>query len=193
MAVISTGVQKNYNIPGIPFSTVWNGVSRACRLDQFSYSKLANITWTGATYPNIYFYTKSDKNNWAVTTINGWGRGSIYYTTYAANVAKMKLWTPETWRQLAYHEIGHLLLNTFNQDINYPLSATMTKRLVQHWGKPKATEEVNELEVNEVDDSNYQILNDLWIKSLPLWQKVKLWLKKNIIMLPVEDETWMKT
>lgn len=71
---ITTGVH-DFRLPGIDDSRVWRGVSRACKLEEKSYSKIANITWASAKTPMLLFTTHVEKGVWARAYLRGWQRG----------------------------------------------------------------------------------------------------------------------
>lgn len=142
MAVISTGISKSFNIPGIPWSYLAPQFTRACRTEVYSFSKIANVTWQGSARPMILIATKRDSRNWATAQLNGYGRGIVYFTNYPTLVARMKKWTVDTWMGLFYHEMGHIMLNTWNQDIAYPPKAWFVTAMQKKWGKPKSALEL---------------------------------------------------
>jgi len=51
---ITTGV-RHFTLPGLDDGRVWRGVSRACKLEEKSYAKIANITWAAAPFSKSCF------------------------------------------------------------------------------------------------------------------------------------------
>lgn len=153
---ITTGT-KNFSLPGIEDSRVWRGVSRACKLEPQSYSKICNITWAASSAPMILFTTNMEYGVWARAHIYGWGRGKVVYSKHPDTMNGWKKFiaqgnVDEVLFKLAFHELGHILANTERQDIGYPPQAWLVQRLQQHYGKPKSKLKVGIQEVAEPID-----------------------------------------
>lgn len=161
MARITTGV-NNFKLPGIPDDRVWRGVSRACKLEPYSYSKIANITWAASKSPMILFTTNKEKGVWARAHIYGWGRGKIVYSVHPDTMSGWHKFLAEgnideVLFKLAYHELGHVVANTERQDIGYPPKQWLVDRLQSHYGRPRTALQVVASEV-------VLLLNDLsWL------------------------------
>jgi hypothetical protein len=138
---ITTGA-NNFKLPGIEDSRVWNGVSRACKLEPYSYSKIADITWGASKSPMILFTTNTEYGVWARAHLKGWGRGTIVYSCHPDTMEGWKKFiksgiVDEVLFKLAFHELGHVVAYTTREDIGYPPKDWLVKRLQGHYGKPK--------------------------------------------------------
>jgi hypothetical protein len=139
---ITTGV-RNFSLPGLDDGRVWRGVSRACKLEEKSYSKIANISWAAAKTPMMLFTTHVEKGVWARAYLRGWGRGTVSYSTHPDTMAGWQKFiaagnVDEVLFKLAFHEIGHVVAYTTREDIGYPPKEWLVQRLQSHYGKPKS-------------------------------------------------------
>jgi hypothetical protein len=162
MATITTGVSKTFSIPGVPWSRVAAALHRACVTERYAFPKIANLAWKGSTRPMILWATRSMPQYWAQCKMGGWGRGVVYFSNHPSLVKRMAAWSDDTWMGLAYHEMGHLLANTWNQDIGYPPKPWFVSALQKHWGKPKVTDE-------EPDVVDFSVPGEL-----SLWDRMRM-------------------
>lgn len=106
-----------------------------------SYKREFNLSFAGSSRPSILICNVNRPGCWADAPMAGWGKGQVRICT-APNEKRWWLtkWPDPKVRQqvfcgLLFHELGHLILNTENQNIGCPLSAAMRARGVAHWGR----------------------------------------------------------
>lgn len=129
--------------PSVTNKEMWKGVLRACGVEEHSYKYLANITWQNTSSPMILFSTSNEYGIWARAYIRGWGRGIIRYSGHPHTMELYSKYRQQGQEvldnllfSLAFHELGHIVGNTVNQDIGYPPKKWFVDRLVNHYGKP---------------------------------------------------------
>lgn len=137
MARITTGLSKSFKVPGCPWKTHWQPAFHESFVGHpQSFIHLANLEFVGSSRPMILFASKSDKKNWATCVIKGWGVCTIYITSYPKWAAEMAKWPMSTRTGMLFHEAGHGLANTWNQDISLPPHLWFIQLLQGHWGMP---------------------------------------------------------
>lgn len=184
MATIATGISKTFSIPGIPWSRIQPQMHRACvdePLKKQAYSQICNIAWKGSTNPNILWASKVLPQSWAECRMGGWGKGIVYFTSATSLAKRMTTWSDDTWMGLCFHEMGHLLLNTWNQDIGYPPKAWVVNALVKHYGKPKPMLAAEEVE-------SYAAFASPVLTELSLWDRIRLKFVKPIYITEVNGD-----
>jgi hypothetical protein len=186
MALITTGVAYGFNVPGVPTQRVFDAWHWACTSAPQAYSRIANLSWAGSYYPMITLATINDPTSWARSYLYGWGRGRLCISNYPSLLSRMRAWPASTWNNLLYHEMGHILAYTWNQDITYPPHGWLVTRLQQHYGKPVAM---------PLDDQTAYFDLQRWAKPE---QKVKRRWRNRIRelicrqhMLPVSETSWI--
>lgn len=108
-----------------------------------SYKSEFDLLFKGSSAPAILVTNVNRPGCWADAPMGGWGRGQIRICVAAAEKrAWVTKWPKVADRQrvfcgLMFHEMGHLILNTTDQNIGCPLSAAMRARGIAHWGKSK--------------------------------------------------------
>lgn len=189
MATITTGRSTSWSLPGIPWSKMATAIHAACVTEPVhhqAYSEICNITWKGSTRPMILFATRRMTSVWAQCKVNGWGRGIIYVTNYPPLVERMKAWSDQTWMSgFWYHELGHILANTWTQAIGYPPQAWLVSRLQAHWGKSKVKDEADKL----LDRWQGQVAIEFPPNAEPsLWDRVRMLMHPGIGLTEVNGE-----
>jgi hypothetical protein len=137
----------------IPWSQIWQGCHRVMVGEPKCWQRCCNVTFSGATSPMMYFTTMSDKRYWAVSTLRGWGRGTVAFSTHPTVIS---LWhqkgIDKIADQLFAHEAcWHLGANTYDESGQWPFTQKMIDRWVKHYGKPivKVDEKPRQLELKE--------------------------------------------
>lgn len=146
MATISIGFVKGLVFPvnGMSQSqaieAMTNSMRWALSRGPYCYAKNANITFVGSSRPHITIGNCRNPGAWAEAYIRGWGVGQVLWSIHPTVIALWnKKWptkqqTEQTLNSLWGHECGHPLLNTRDQSVGLPLSASWKKRLMDHYG-----------------------------------------------------------